>query len=80
MELVRINFIIFGFLLCLGLIVLLLIGLGIVFAATRTGRRTASTLPAAPAAETPLDILNRRYAAGELSREQYEQMKRDLEG
>ncbi|OIQ50696.1 hypothetical protein BerOc1_02637 [Pseudodesulfovibrio hydrargyri] len=29
-------------------------------------------------AETPMDILKRRYAAGEITREQYEEMKRDL--
>lgn len=28
---------------------------------------------------TPIDVLKRRYAAGEITREQYEQMKRDLE-
>ncbi len=28
--------------------------------------------------ETPLDILRRRYAAGELTKEQFEQMKRDV--
>jgi putative membrane protein len=28
---------------------------------------------------TPVDVLKRRYAAGEITREQYEQMKRDLE-
>jgi len=27
----------------------------------------------------PLDILKERYARGEISREQYEQMRRDLE-
>ena len=27
----------------------------------------------------PLDVLKRRYAAGEISREQYEQMRKDLE-
>ena len=32
-----------------------------------------------PAAETPLDILKRRYAKGELSREQFDQMKKDVE-
>ena len=30
------------------------------------------------AAEDPLTILKRRYARGELTREQFEQMKRDL--
>ncbi len=35
--------------------------------------------PAGPArAETPLDILRRRYAAGELTKEQFDQMKRDV--
>ena len=28
---------------------------------------------------SPIDILKRRYAAGELSREQYEQMRQDVE-
>jgi putative membrane protein len=28
--------------------------------------------------ETPLDILKKRYARGEISREQYEQMKKDI--
>lgn len=29
--------------------------------------------------QTPLDILKSRYARGEISREEYEQMRRDLE-
>jgi putative membrane protein len=29
--------------------------------------------------ETPLDILKRRYAAGEISKEEFERMKKDLE-
>jgi putative membrane protein len=29
--------------------------------------------------ETPLEILKARYARGEISREEYEQMRRDLE-
>ncbi len=28
--------------------------------------------------ETPLDILKKRYARGEITREQFEEMKRDL--
>ena len=31
------------------------------------------------AAEVPLDILKKRYARGEISKEQYESMRRDLE-
>lgn len=30
-------------------------------------------------AETPKQVLDRRYASGEITREQYEQMKRDIE-
>jgi putative membrane protein len=29
--------------------------------------------------ESPLDILKRRYASGEITREQFEQMRRDIE-
>ena len=36
--------------------------------------------PARPASEeTPLEILQKRYARGELNRDQYEQMRQDLE-
>ena len=35
--------------------------------------------PPTPTRESALDIVNRRYAAGELAREQHEQMRRDLE-
>lgn len=30
--------------------------------------------------QSPLEILKARYARGEISREEYEQMRRDLEG
>lgn len=33
----------------------------------------------APWETTSLDVLKRRYAAGEITREQYEQMRRDIE-
>ncbi|MBD3305862.1 SHOCT domain-containing protein [candidate division KSB3 bacterium] len=32
-----------------------------------------------PRRETPLDVLKDRYARGEISKEEYENMKRDLE-
>ena len=34
----------------------------------------------AQTSQTPLEILNERYARGEVSREEYEQIQRDLEG
>jgi putative membrane protein len=30
--------------------------------------------------ESPLDILRRRYAKGKIAREEYEKMKKDLDG
>lgn len=30
--------------------------------------------------QTPLELLKERYARGEISREEFEQMRRDLEG
>ena len=39
----------------------------------------ASRLPPPPAAPSARDILDQRYARGELSREQYEQMRQDIE-
>jgi putative membrane protein len=34
--------------------------------------------PSSPA-ETPMDILKKRYAAGEITKEQFEDMKKDLQ-
>jgi putative membrane protein len=34
----------------------------------------------APTKQSPLDVLKARYARGEISREEYEQARRDLEG
>ena len=34
----------------------------------------------APTSQTPLEILKARYAGGEITGEEYEQMRRDLEG
>lgn len=46
----------------------------------RSLSRTSGQSGAGPSgkAEGPLDILKRRYAAGEITKEQFEQMKRDL--
>ena len=34
----------------------------------------------ASTSQTPLEMLKARYARGEISREEYDQMRRDLEG
>jgi putative membrane protein len=34
----------------------------------------------AQTSQTPLEILKARYARGEISREEYDQMRKDLEG
>ncbi len=36
--------------------------------------------PGMPLHETPIDILKRRYAQGEITKQQFDEMKRDLEG
>ena len=51
----------------------LIVGIGLLFRALG-GRRKEGHWRA-----SPIDILKRRYAAGELSREQYEQMRQDVE-
>lgn len=53
----------------------IIVGLLFLFRMAERGRSG----PHHPAVEAPLDILRRRYAAGELTREQFEQMRRDLE-
>jgi putative membrane protein len=53
--------------------ILLLVAIvwGVVYFARNTGQ-------AAPRGESPLDVLKRRYAAGEINKEQFEEMKRAL--
>ena len=41
--------------------------------------RLVGGVPGRELRASPLDILKRRYASGEITREQYEQMRRDLE-
>ncbi len=48
-----------------------------VVVALARGLRQAPSLTAA-SGQSPLDLLNARYARGEITKEQFEQMKRDL--
>ena len=60
------------------LIPLLLIGAVVVFA---LGWRPKSNLNGpAQTSQTPAEILNARYASGEVSREEFERISRDLAG
>jgi putative membrane protein len=43
----------------------------VIYLATRWGRSTG-------VGETPLDILKKRYAKGELTKEEFDQKKKDL--
>lgn len=43
------------------------------------GNRRQAQPPAAHREQTPREILDQRYARGEITREQYELMKKDLE-
>ncbi len=55
----------------------------IVWAVQSVTRRESSQThvpQASPSARTPLDIAKERYAHGAVSREEFEQIKRDLEG
>jgi putative membrane protein len=61
-----------------GLIILLLV-IGAV-AAAPGWRSQFNQMGPAQASQTPLEILKARYARGEISREEYDQMRRDLEG
>ncbi len=56
------------------LIILIAIGLVIFFALRNRG-----TLPGSGSRETPLEILKKRYAKGEISKEDFERMKKDME-
>lgn len=70
---------IIGWIVRFGLLVLIIAGLAaLVSWFARTGRTAA--LPAASvASQSPLDILKTRYARGEITKEQYDQLKHDLE-
>jgi putative membrane protein len=57
------------------LIVLVLAGIGVYFLI----RISKSKGSGGSVIETPLDILNRRYANGEINKDEFDRMKNDLE-
>ena len=60
----------------MGLIIIIAVGVLIYFFVIQKKKTDSFS---APPAETPLDILNKRYARGEISKEEYDQMKTDLQ-
>lgn len=57
----------------------LLVIAGVVWLVSALARGSAQPAANVPVRETPLDILKARYARGEITKEQYDQLKRDLE-
>ena len=47
---------------------------GVVYFVRKSGQSNAAT----PYVETPQDVIRRRYAAGEINREQFKEMKHNL--
>lgn len=63
--------------------VVLLLVLAVVYAVREYGNRQFAGGPSGRPGidhESPREVLDRRYAEGEISREEYEQMKDDLKG
>ncbi len=63
--------------LIVGLIIIFIIIIGLVVLVVWAARRTSSPGGAARP-QTARDVLELRYARGEITREQYQQMKEDL--
>jgi putative membrane protein len=62
------------------ILLIVLVALLVVWVVTRTTRRPASPAPPSPATDAPLEQARMRYARGEIDRETYLQLARDLGG
>ena len=65
----------FGFGWIIVIVTLILIAFGIVQLVRMMGSGGG---PTCPPNETPLDVLNKRYARGEITKEEFEEKKKDL--
>ena len=62
----------------IGLIALIILGIRWLLRQERGNARGAGTAPSGPSAEDPLEILRRRYAAGEIDDEEYARRRKTL--
>jgi len=62
----------------IGMMLLMLVFLGLVIAALVLGIRWLVTQGREPRTDSALDILRQRYARGEIDKDQFEAIKRDL--
>jgi putative membrane protein len=64
-------------LICAGIVFLFLIVAGLLFMFIAMVKRPP--MGHSPSNETPVDVLNRRYANGEIDKKEYDQRKKDLQ-
>ena len=57
---------------------IVIIGLGVWLVSSLVSRTNSQPPSNLPSAESPLDILKKRYARGEITKEQFDEMRRDL--
>lgn len=58
---------------------LIILAVIVLMAVISKSRRSVVAAESSPSRETPLDILKKRYARGELTKKEFEQMKQDLQ-